>query len=176
MNRRTFAKASFLGILFAAVVGPVSILTGCSAATIAQAIINSFGKILSFLQSSGIVTDPVLVATAQAALSAFQAAFDAFQNGTGTPEKLAAAAQAALNAVQAFFEATNIGGPIALVVVTLAQIILSTLESFLPTPPATFKLAGKKLSIPPVQRTKAQFISDWNNACVSAGHPEMRIK
>jgi len=117
-----------------------------------------------------------LVAAAQAALTAFQAAFDAFQNGTGTPEKLAAAAQAALNAVQAFFEATNIGGPIALVIVTLAQIILSTLESFLPTPPATFKLAGKSLHIPPVQRTLADYKKAWNDACLSVGHKEMEIR
>ena len=176
MNRRQFGKASFLGILLAAVVGPISFLTGCVASNIAVAIIASFGKILTLLQSAGILTNPTLVAAAQAALAAFQAAYQAFQNGTGTAEKLAAAAQAALNAVQAFFEATSIGGPIAIVVLALAQIILSTLESFLPTPPPTFKLAGKSMAIAPVSRTLMQYKSDWNSQCVALGHKELVIK
>lgn len=176
MNRRQFGKSTFLGVLFASVVGPVAFLTGCSVSSIAAAIIASFGKILGLLQSVGILTNPTLVAAAQAALAAFQAAYNAFQTGTGTAEKLAAAAQAALNAVQAFFEATSIGGPIAIVVLALAQIILSTLESFLPTPPPTFKLAGKSMAIAPVSRTLAQYKSDWNGQCVSLGHPELRLK
>jgi hypothetical protein len=176
MNRRQFGKASFLGILFAAVVGPISFLTGCGISNIAQAIINSFGKILSFLQSAGILTDPTLVAAAQAALAAFEAAYNAFQTGTGTLEKLAAAAQAALNAVQAFLDATSIGGPIALVVVALAQIILSTLESFLPSPPPAFRIAGKSMTIAPVTRTLAEYKQAWNNECVTLGHKELEIK
>lgn len=175
-TRREVGKFSVLTLLLACVVGPISVITGCSASNVAAAIIASFGQVLRLLQSSGIVTDPTLIAAANAALAAFQAAYTAFQTGTGTADALALAAQAALNAIQAFFAATQIGGVLATVVIALAQIILSTLMSFLPAPPPTFRLAGTTVGVKPVQRTLARYKIDWNAACVQQGHPELRLR
>jgi hypothetical protein len=175
-SRREIARLSGLTLLLGCIVGPVSFLTGCSASNVAAAIIASFGQVLRLLQSAGIVTNPTLIAAANAALAAFQAAYTAFQNGTGTADSLALAAQAALNAIQAFFTATQIGGTLATVVIALAQIILSTLMSFLPTPAPAFRIGGTAIPIHPVQRTVQRYKLDWNAACVANAHPELRIK
>jgi hypothetical protein len=174
-SRREFAKASFLGILLAAIVGPISMLTGCGAATIAQAIIASFSKVMSLLASLGIVVNSGLVGDITAALNAFSDAYNAYEANktSGTLAALAAAAQAALTDVQTFLSQTDLGGPIAQVAVALLEIIISTLMSFIPAPPA-FKL-GKK-TVVPVTRTRAQYISDWDAVCVKYGHVELEIK
>jgi hypothetical protein len=177
LTRKEFGKFSLLTILLASIVGPISFLTGCSPSSVAAAIIASFGQVLRLLQASGIVTNPTLIAAANAALQAFQAAYDAFQKGTGTADKLAAAAQAALNAVQAFFAATQIGGPLAEVVIALAQIILSTLMSFLSAPvPARYRVASHDIQVVAVKRTLAEYRTDWNEVCAAKGHSELRLK
>ena len=181
ISRKGFIK-SIAGIVlartFIASVAAVSFVTGCSTKTVADAIIASFGQILTLLQNAGVVTNGTLIADAKAALAAFQAAFDAFKAGTGTAQTLANAAQAALTAVQAFFAATQIGGPLAQVIVALAQIVLSTLISFLPAPApsAALKLAGSSVTIAPVARTHVQYLNDWNAICVKFGHPEAKLK
>jgi len=180
ITRRELGRLTFLGALLAAVAAaPVAFLTACVAATVAVAIIASFGKILTLLQSDGIVTNPTLLAAVQAALAAFKAAYDAFQSGTGTAAKLAAAAQAALDSLQAFFTATSIGGPLAIVVIALADIILSTLEGFLPQPlptPQPARIAGRVIPITPKARTRTAYVNDWNAACVANGHAELGLK
>lgn len=182
LGRRTFGKA-MLGTatawLFMASVSGVAFLTGCAAETVAQAIVMSFGKVLQLLQSSGIITSEPLVNAATAALNAFSDAFNAYEKNKtqGTLTALGAAAQQALTDVQAFLSQTNIGGPIALVVTTLLEIIISTLTSFLPAPkPMMIRLNNKETSVVPVKRSKAQYIGDWNAACVKAGHSELKIK
>ncbi len=180
MNRRSFVSRS-AGLLIALSFGSISLLTGCSTQTIAQAIIASFASVLKLLQSAGILTNPTLAAAAEAALNAFSNAYNAYEaaQGSGTLAALEAAAQSALNSVQAFLAATNIGGPIAAVAVALLQIILSTLASFLPAQAQTkveVKLEGKMVGIAPVSRTRAQFVTDFNATCVQYGHKEAEIK
>ena len=183
LSRRNFGKG-ILGVIaartFLASVAGISFLTGCSTATIAQAIIASFANVLKLLQSAGILTNPTIAAAAEAALTAFSNAYNAYEaaKNQGTLAALEAAAQSALNSIQAFLTATNIGGPIAEVAIALLQIILSTLASFLPTPAAAVevKIAGKPIAIKPVTRTRAQFIADFNAVCTKYGHSEVKIK
>jgi methionyl-tRNA synthetase len=179
-TRREIGKLSGLTLLLACIVGPISFLTGCSTSTIAQAIIASFANVLKLLQSAGILTNPTLAAAAEAALTAFSNAYNAYEanKGAGTLAALEAAAQSALNSVQAFLTATNIGGPIAAVAIALLQIILSTLASFLPASAqkVSVQLEGKLVGIAPVSRTRAQFVTDFNAVCVQYGHKEARIK
>lgn len=178
MRRRTFAK-SIIGLAIAASLGGISLLTGCSTSTIAQAIIASFANVLKLLQSAGILTNPTLAAAAEAALTAFSNAYNAYEaaKGAGTLAALEAAAQSALSSVEAFLAATNIGGPIAAVAVALLQIILSTLASFLPAQArkVEVKLEGKMVGIAPVSRTRAQFVQAFNSTCVQYGHKEAEI-
>jgi hypothetical protein len=168
-------------LALATVAGPTFLLEGCSTSTIADAITSAFSSILTYLKNSGVLTDNTLVQAATAALSAFKDAYDAWvaNANAGTLAALGGAAQAALNDVQAFLSATDIGGPIAQVVLALAEVVISSLESFLTPPAATMlKLKGAIItaSIPPVTRTREQFVTAFNTVCDSYGHRELRIK
>jgi methionyl-tRNA synthetase len=180
VTRRQFGQTGLTAVLMAAVASSLSLITGCSTQTIAQAIIASFASVLKLLQSAGILTNPTLAAAAEAALNAFSNAYNAYEaaKGAGTLAALEAAAQSALNSIQAFLTATNIGGPIAAVVLALLQIILSTLTSFLPATAQKVRvqLEGKLVEVAPVSRTRAQFVNDFNAACAQYGHKEAEIK
>ena len=178
-SRRTFGKTIF-GSLFAYAILGTAFVTGCSAESIAAAIIASFGQVLNLLKNAGVPTNNVLIEAAQAALSAFSSAYDAYQaaKSQGNLAALEAAAQSALSSVQAFLQETNIGGPIAQVAVALLEIILSTLASFLPStaPNSAMRINGQTTAIVPVKRTRKQFVSAFNQACVANGHSELKIR
>jgi len=179
-TRRSFVGT--LGFLALAAASGISFVTGCSTATIAAALISSFGQVLKLLQSAGVLTNNQLIEAANAALSAFSAAYDAYEadKNAGTLAALGAAAQAALSAVQTFLNETNFGGVIAQTAAALLEIILSTLMSFLPSPaPASFKLKGaheSATSVHPVKRTRTQFVKAWNSACKQYNVQQAEIK
>jgi len=85
--------------------------------------------------------------------------------------------------LQAFLSAVNVAGtnPIVKIVLGLISIIVSTITGFLgqigtpPVTPASLTLGGSTIAITPASRNRAQFVKDFNAACVAAGHLELEI-
>jgi len=125
----------------------------------------------------------------KAAFSVLAAAVDQYRNAPADQkatllQKVILAFNLVSTNLQQFLNAINVPGssPIVKIVLGLVNIILSTIMGFVnriqPTPATAavrLTLSGQSVNVTPVVRSRAKFKSDWNAACVQAGHPEMQV-
>lgn len=156
--------------------------------------IAAFSSIVNLLQSAGVI-NPIEGSAIAALISIVKAGFaqvlsdiSQYQSITPPPvgalQKIKDGLEIIVTNIQTFLNTINISNnPIIALVTGLVSIILSTISAFqgqLPAsvaarPVAEFHLSGKTIVIVPIKRTRKQFISDFDAACVSAGHPEVEI-
>lgn len=194
VTRRDFGASLGMGLLAGTAGVSGFLVGGCNAAGVWKDIetwlpagISSFEAIVTLVAPLAAPGISAIAETVKAAFAVLSGAVDQYINDTNPADKATwlAKVQTAFNDVtqniQAFLTAIGqTGNPIVKLALALAQIILSTISSFIgrigPTPaPATLRVGSESVTVVPVSRNRKVFVSDFNSACITAGHPELEI-
>ena len=192
MNRRQFVGNLTAGAA-ALAIGSSFTLVGCNAAGVWKDIetwlpagISSFEAIVTLVAPLAAPGIDAIAETVKAAFAVLSGAVDQYINSPAADKatwllKVETAFNDVTQNIQNFLTAIGqTGNPIVKLALALAQIILSTISSFIgqigPTPaPATLRVGEQTVTVVPVSRNRKTFVSDFNSACIQAGHPELEI-
>jgi hypothetical protein len=164
----------------------------------APTVVNAVQNLLNLLGSLGVI--PIGTGTAAAALigviqglvNSVLATITEYENDPAADKqtllgKIREFLGAIADNVSGFVNGLNLSGnPMVKLIGTLVGFILSTIAGFLNNIPVpvgaksitlhtSVTLGGEVIVVKPKLRDHAQFVHDWNGACVKSGHPETQI-
>lgn len=191
ITRRSFAKVSGLWILALASIGSV-FTAGCDIWSQIQAWvpagIAAFESVVTLVAPLAAPGIDAIAELVKAGFASLASAVNQYINAPAADkatfkQKVLLILSQLTGDIQNFLSSVNVGAtnPIVKIVLGLVAIILSTIQGFTnaigasAVTSASLRMAGVMVSVTPVKRDRKRFVSDFNGALVSAGHPELQI-